>query len=210
MKKINTKENSLDQILDGLNNDFEHKWDNLQDSIEDLIDQQQCPPEEDCQNDTRAKEPCLQLPQEGLVENFESLVGAAICLWEKKEATFPLTEKSSGHEIGEEPQKLTLQPIPLKLNTTATAQATKCPLTVAPSTDQVHILPPPAAKSKPTTPAPKTHASPSLPVQYFKKLVSIARAFSTTSKTMAVAHIAWHSGWFGYRFGFGAPESRQF
>ena len=34
--------------------DFEHKWDNLQDSIEDLIDQQQCPPEEECQSDTMA------------------------------------------------------------------------------------------------------------------------------------------------------------
>ena len=40
---IHTKENSLDQRLDGLNIDFEHKWDNLQDSIKDLNDQQQCP-----------------------------------------------------------------------------------------------------------------------------------------------------------------------
>ena len=55
-KKFHTEENSLDQSLDGLNNDFEHKWDNLQDSIEDLIDQQQCPPEEDCQSDIMAEE----------------------------------------------------------------------------------------------------------------------------------------------------------
>ena len=55
-EKIHTEENSLDQSLDGLNNDFEHKWDNLQDSIEDLIDQQQCPPEEDCQSDIMAEE----------------------------------------------------------------------------------------------------------------------------------------------------------
>ena len=46
-EKIHTEENSLDQRLDGLNNDFEHEWDNLQDSIEDLTDQQQCPPEEE-------------------------------------------------------------------------------------------------------------------------------------------------------------------
>ena len=32
-EKIHTEENSLDQRLDGLNNDFEHEWDNLQDSI---------------------------------------------------------------------------------------------------------------------------------------------------------------------------------
>ena len=202
-EKIHTEENSLDQRLDGLNNDFEHEWDNLQDSIEDLIDLQQCPPEEECQSGTMVEEPCLQQPQESRVENFESSVGAAICLWEKKEATFPLTEKSSGHETGEEPQEPILQPIPMKLNPSATAQPQNSPL-------PVYILPPPATKSKPTTPAPKTHASPSLPVQYFKKLVAFVQTFSITSKKMAVAHTAWHSGWFGYWFGFGAPEPWPF
>ena len=171
----------------------------LQDFIEDLIDQQQCPPEEECQSGTMVEEPCLQQPQESLVENFESSVGAAICLWEKKEATFPLTEKSSGHETGEEPQ----EPIPMKLNPSATAQPKNSPL-------PVYILPPPAAKSKPATPAPKTHGSPSQPVQYFKKLVAFVQTFSITSKKMAAAHNAWHSGWFGCRFGFGAPEPRHF
>ena len=55
-KKIHTEENSLDQRLDGLKDDFEHKWDNLQDSIEDLDDQQQCPPEEECQSGTMVEE----------------------------------------------------------------------------------------------------------------------------------------------------------
>ena len=55
-KKIHTEENSLDQKLDGLKDDFEHKWDNLQDSIEDLVDLQLCPPEEECQSGTRVKE----------------------------------------------------------------------------------------------------------------------------------------------------------
>ena len=55
-EKIHTEENSLDQRLDGLNIDFEHKWDNLQDSIEDLDDQQQCPPEEECQSGTMVEE----------------------------------------------------------------------------------------------------------------------------------------------------------
>ena len=173
-EKIHTEENSLDQRLDGLNNDFVHEWDNLQDSIEDLIDLQQCPPEEECQSGTMVKEPCLQQPQESLVENFESSVGAAICLWEKKEATFPLTEKSSGHETEEEPQEPILQPIPMKMNPSATAQPQNSPL-------PVYILPSPAAKSKPATPSPKTHASPSLPVQYFKKLVAFVQTFSITS-----------------------------
>ena len=52
-KKINahsivTVEDNLNKKIDGLKDDFEHKWDNLQDSIEDLNDQQQCPPEEEC------------------------------------------------------------------------------------------------------------------------------------------------------------------
>ena len=138
-EKIHTEENSLDQRLDGLNNDFEHEWDNLQDSIEDLTDQHQCPPEEECQSGTMVEEPCLQQPQESLVENFESSVGAAICLWEKKEATFSLTEKSGGHETEEEPQEPILQPIPMNLNPSATAQLQNSPL-------PVYILPPTCSK----------------------------------------------------------------
>ena len=38
-QRIVTVEDNLNKKLDGLKNDFEHKWDNLQDSIEDLIDQ---------------------------------------------------------------------------------------------------------------------------------------------------------------------------
>ena len=51
--------------------------------------------EEEYQSGTMVEESCLQQPQEILVENFEPSVGAAICLWEEKEATFALTEKSS-------------------------------------------------------------------------------------------------------------------
>ena len=43
-QRIVTVEDNLNKKLDGLKNDFDHKWDNLQDSIENLIDQQQCPP----------------------------------------------------------------------------------------------------------------------------------------------------------------------
>ena len=53
---IVTVEDNLNKKIDGLKDDFEHKWDNLQESIEDLIDQQQCPPEEDCQSDIMADE----------------------------------------------------------------------------------------------------------------------------------------------------------
>ena len=75
-QRIVTVEDNLNKKLDGLKNDFEHKWDNLQDSIdsiEDLIDQQQCPPEEECQSDTMAEEQCQQQPHQGLIEDFIEL-----------------------------------------------------------------------------------------------------------------------------------------
>ena len=59
-KRIVTVEDNLNKKLDGLKNDFKHKWDNLQDSIENLIDQQQCLPEEECQSDTMVEEQCQQ------------------------------------------------------------------------------------------------------------------------------------------------------
>ena len=208
---IVTVEDNLNKKIDGLKDDFEHKWDNLQDSIEDLIDQQQCPPEEECQSGTMVEEPCLQQPQEILEENFEPSVGAAICLWEEKEATFLLTEKSSGHETVEGTQEPIIQPNPIDLDPNATAQPKNNPLLVPPSADQVYILPTPAEKSKPAAPAPKGKSNPSLhAMQNFKRLVASVHKFATTSKAQAAAYTAWHSGWFGCRFGFGAPEPRHF
>ena len=83
-QRIVTVEDNLNEKLDGLKNDFEHKWDNLQDSIENLIDQPQCPPEEEGQSDT-------------------------------------MVEEGSGKETVEEPQQPILQPIPLNLDPSATA-----------------------------------------------------------------------------------------
>ena len=53
---IVTMEENLNKKIDGLKDDFEHKWDNLQDSIEDLVNLQQCPPEEECQSGTMVEE----------------------------------------------------------------------------------------------------------------------------------------------------------
>ena len=286
---IVTVEDNLNKKIDGLKDDFEHKWDNLQDSIEDLIDQQQCPPKEDCQSDIMTEEQrvvtvranqetetvesslvkeldgsqsridqkldilqesiskltnqfiqeeenleeeCLtepilveqaQLqPQEELkVELVEtppeelqdtpesgdtfwpwkkeeqisaliseeesqeeeclsdttvgeqcqqhlllepSDIGAAVCPWENHTAL--LSEEINGKEPGEVPKKNVIQPNPIDLDTTATAQDTKYPLPVAPSVDQVYILPSPApqptpaTKSKPAAPAPKAKSNP--------------------------------------------------
>ena len=242
---IVTVEDNLNKKIDGLKNDFEHKWDNLQDSIEDLIDQQECPPEEDCQSDIMAEEQrvvtiqanqetetvesslnkkldgfqsaidkkldilqesiskltnqfdhqeeknleeesqeeeCLtetvlveqvQLqPQEELkVESLEApeeLQDAPVNFWpwtNEEQIRALITEESSGHEIGEEPQEPIYQPIPMKLNPSATAQP-KNNLTANAKTTYsplpVYILPTPTENPKPATPAPKARSNPSL------------------------------------------------
>ena len=284
---VNVEDNSNKKI-DGLKDDFEHKRDNLHDSSEDLIDQQECPPEEVCQSGTRVEEQGVvtvqanqetetvesslnnesdgfqskidqnldilqesisklaqqpdqeeenleeesqeeesltetvlveqtQLkPQEELeVESLEApeeLQDAPVNFWpwtKEKEITALLIEKSSEHEGTQEP---IIQPnpqaIPIDLDTIATAQATKNPLPIAPSTDQVYILP--ASQSQHKTPAaPKAKSNPLHVVQNFKELVASVHALATTSKTMATAYIAWHSGWFGCGFGFGTPGPRH-
>ena len=123
MKKIHTEENSLDQSLDGLNNDFEHKWDNLQDSIEDLIDQQQCPPEEDCQSDIMAEEQCEQQPHQELIEDFIKLSEGLAESSDMCDVVFPrenqeeiislLTEEGSKTKAVEVPKKNVIQPNPI-------------------------------------------------------------------------------------------------
>ena len=220
-EKIHAEENSLDQRLDGLNIDFEHKWDNLQDSIEDLIDQQQCPPEEDCQSDIMAEEQCEQQPHEELIEDFIELSEGFAESSDMCDVVFPrenqeeiislLTEEGSKTKVVEVPKKNVIQPNPIDLDTTATAQATKCPMPVPPSTDQVYILPSPASQPTSETPAPNHKSNPSLhAMQNFKILVAYVHKFATTSKAQAAAYTAWHSGWFECRFGFGAPEPRHF
>ena len=195
-EKIHTEENSLDQRLDGLKDDFEHKWDNLQDSIENLINQQQCPPEEECQSDIMAEEQCEQQPHQERIEDFIELSEGLAESLDICDVVFPrvnqeeiialLTEEGNETKAVEVPKKNVLQPIPTKLNPTATAQDTKCPLPVAPSTDQVYILPSPApqptpaANSKPA--APKAKSNPLLAIQKFKKLVANVQTFATTSK----------------------------
>ena len=131
-----------------------------------------------------------QCQQQLLFESSD--IDAVVCPWEKKKViSLMLTEEGSGKEAGEEPKKLIHQPIPIKLNPSATAQATKSPLLAASSTDQVYILPIHATQSTPKTPAAKAEAIPSaLPMQIFRKLVASVQTFATTSKTLTAAHNA--------------------
>ena len=213
-REIETVEGSLNKELDGFQSKIDQKLDILQESISKLtnqfVHQEEENLEEECLTDTIVGEQAQLQLQEELKEEPaedppEELQGAPqLCVeygpWKKEEETSPmLTEEGNGEEEMEEPHQFT-----------ATAQATKCPLPVAPSTDQVYILP--ASQSQHKTPeAPTIKSNPSLPIlQNLKKLVAIAHIVATTSKKLAAAHIAWHSGWFGCRFGFGASEPRHF
>ena len=222
---IVTVEDNLNKKIDGLKDDFEHKLDILQESISKLtnqfVHQEEENLEEECLTETILVEQDKLHPKEELKvesaeapEELQDALESSVAFWpwrKEEEITTLLTEKSSGHETVEGTQEPIIQPNPIDLDPNATAQPKNNPLLVPPSADQVYILPTPAKKSKPASPAPKGKSNPSLHVmQNIKELVAIAQAFATTSKKMATAYIAWHSGWFGCGFGFGAPGPRHF
>ena len=173
--------------------------------------------EDECLTETVLVEQAQLQPQEELevelVKAPEALQEAPVNFWpwtKEKEITALLTEKSSEHEGTQEP---IIQPnpqaIPIDLDTIATVQDTKTPLLAAPP-ESVFILSMPAENSKPAAPAPKAKSNPLHAMKNLKILVASVHTFATTSKKMANAYIAWHSGWFGCGFGFGAPGPRHF
>ena len=245
------KDSSVVQTLDGFQSRLDKKLDILQESISKLTNQFVHQEEEnleeenleaECLTETILVEQAQLQPQEELkmelVKALEDLQDAPVNFWPwKKEEQISalITEESSGHETVEVPKKNVIKPNPIDLDTTVTAQDTKYPLPVAPSVDQVYILPSPApqptpatkplpaappdsvfilpmpaAQPKPAAPAPKAKSNPLHVMQNFKELVASVHAFATTSKKMANAYIAWHSGWFWCGFGFGAPGPRHF
>ena len=223
---IVTVEDNLNKELDGFQNEIDQNLDILQESISKLAqqpDQEEENMEEESQEEESLTETVLveqvQLqPQEELKEESleapEALQEASVNFWpwtKEKEITALLTEKSSEHEGTQEPIiQPNPQPNPINLDTLTTAQDTKTPLPAAPP-ESVYILPTPAQKSKPSAPAPKGKSNTSLhAMQNIRRLVASVHTFATTSKKMANAYIAWHSGWFGCGFGFGAPGPRHF
>ena len=103
-------ENNVNKRIDGLQSEMEQKLDNLQYSISKLANQLVHQEEENLEGEWLTDQELMQEPVEA-------------------------PEELPTREAGEEPQEPILQPIPMNLNPTATAQATKCPLPVAPSTD---------------------------------------------------------------------------
>ena len=198
-QKIDTMENNANKRIDGLQSEMEQKLDNLQYSISKLAQHldhlEEESQEEECLSDTMVEEQCQQ---HLLLEPSD--IAATVCPWENH--TTLLTKEGSGKEEGEEPQKLILHLNPINLDPSATAQPQNNPL-------PVYILPLPAAQPIPKSPTKKSNLS--LPMlKKFKRLVAIVQNFATTLNKMAAAYTAWHSGWFGCRFGFGASEPRHF
>ena len=226
---IVTVEDNLNKELDGFQNEIDQNLDILQESISKLAqqpDQEEENLEEESQEEESLTETVLveqaQLqPQEELeVESLKSpedLQDASVTFWpwkQKEQISALITEESSGHGTGEGTQEPIIQPNPqpnpINLDTLTTAQDTNTPLPAAPP-ESVYILPTPAQKSKPSAPAPKGKSNTSLhAMQNIRRLVASVHTFATTSKNMANAYIAWHSGWFGCGFGFGAPGPRHF
>ena len=213
----------VNRQIETLKSEMELKFDNLRCSNSKLAQQPDQKEEKKLEEESQEGESLIETvlveqaqlqPQEELevesLEAPEALQDAPVNFWpwtKEKEITALLTEKSSEHEGT---QEHIIQPSPIGLDTIAIAQDTKNPLPVASSDDQVYILPTPAENPKPATPAPKGKSN-SLPsMQKFRRLVASVHTFATTSKKMANAYIAWHSGWFGCGFGFGAPEPRHF
>ena len=152
-QEIETVESSLNKELDGFQSKIDKKLDILQESISKLtnqfVHQEEENLEEECLTDTIVGEQAQLQLQEELKEEPaddppEELQGAPqLCVeygpWKKEEETSPmLTEEGNGEEGMEEPHQFT---------TKATAQPKNNPLLVAPSGDQVYILPTPAANS---------------------------------------------------------------
>ena len=193
--KIDIVEISLNKKLDGLQSDLDQKIDILQYSISRLTNQENVHqkeenPKEECLINITVEEHCKQ----------------------KNEVIFPLlNEDGDGKEAVEKPQNLILKPLPIKLDPSATTQATNSSLATTPSSDLVHILPTPVEHSTPETPTAKAIPS-ALHVQHFKKLVAFVETFATTSKKLAAAYTTWHNGWLIQKpswFRFGAPGPQQ-
>ena len=212
----------VNRQIETLKSEMELKFDNLRCSNSKLAQQPDQKEEKKLEEESQEGESLIETvlveqvqlqPQKELKEESleapEALQDASVTFWpwtKGKEITALLTEKNSGHEGTQEPFT---QAISIDLDTIATAQDTKTPLPAAPP-ESVYILPTPATKSKPAAPAPKGKSNPLSSMKKLKILVASVHTFATTSKKMANAYIAWHSGWFGCGFGFGAPGPRHF
>ena len=210
-QETETVESSLNNESDGFQSKIDQNLDILQESISKLAQQPDQEEEENLEEESQEEEYLTEIvlveqvqlqPQEELkeesLETPEELQDAPVNFWpwtKEEQIRALITEESSGHEGTQEPI--------IDLETTANAKTTYNPL-------PVYILPTPAENPKPATSAPKGKSKQLHAMQNIRRLVASVHTFATTSKKMANAYIAWHSGWFGCGFGFGAPGPRHF
>ena len=180
-QEIDIVESSLNKELVEFHREIDENFDILQQSVSKLTNQLVHQEEESLEEECILGEQAQMQPQGELMQ-------------EPLEAP----EELPAREAGEEHQRLTLQPIPINLDPNATAKPKNSPL-------PVYILPSPTAQSTPKTPTTKATQFSMPALQNFKTLVATVQAYATTSKTLAVAYVAWHSGWFGCWFRHGAP-----
>ena len=212
-QQIEALESSVNRNLSNMHAEISRLFNQFVHQEEENLEEES--QEEECLTETVLGEQVQLQPQEELevesLETPEELQDTPVNFWpwtKEEQIRALITKENSGHEGT---QENIIQPSPIGLDTITTAQDTKNPLPVAPSDDQVYILPTPAENPKPATPAPKARSNPSLhAIQNIRRLVASVHTFATTSKKMANAYIAWHSGWFGCGFGFGASEPRHF
>ena len=160
-QQIEALESSVNRNLSNMHAEISRLFNQFVHQEEENLEEES--QEEECLTETVLVEQTqLQPPEELEVESLEApeeLQDAPVNFWpwtKEKEITALLTEKSSGHEGTQEPIiQPNPQPNPIGLDTIATAQDTKTLLPVAPSDNQVYILPPPTENPKPATPAPK-------------------------------------------------------
>ena len=193
-------------------------WTN-EEQISALISEEESQ-EEECLDGTIVEEQCEQQPHQELIEDSIELSEGLTESSDMCDVVFPRENQeeiiSLLTEEAVEEYKENISPLPPTdsvyiLPLLAPQSQPKTPLPVAPSDNQVYILPTPAENPKPATPAPKARSNPSLhAMKNLKILVASVHTFATTSKKMANAYIAWHSGWFGCGFGFGTPGPRHF
>ena len=171
-QEIERVDSSLNKELVEFQSEIDENFDILQQSVSKLTNQLVHQEEDNLEEECILGEQAQMQPQGELMQ-------------EPLEAP----EELPTRETGEEHQRLTLQSIPINLDPNATAKPKNSPL-------PVHLLPSPEAYPTPETPSPK--ATPfALPwLHNFRKFVAITQTFATTSKNMAAAHTAWHSGWF--------------
>ena len=138
-QKIHIVENPLEQKLNGFQSKVGQQFDSLQCSISKLAQQLDHQgeenPEEVCLSDTMVEDHCQQQLQKRLVENIESsIIGATICLCEKKEVIPLLLTEEAVEE--QQDHNLPLPPI-----------------------GSVYILPSLAPQSQPKTPTANAQAT---------------------------------------------------